>query len=273
MSSEKIQPSSAYRIARRAIFSILFVVGIIGMIGGIALTSLISNQSSLRQGISYLVSLEQLDVPTITTKIEERNKQEFQAKMNAALDEMAAQDESIWPLFKDSIILGDSRAKGLYEYGFLPEQIVWAEIGTGITSIPKFADRVGQALPQTIYISFGINDVEYGLGSQEENGYALLLEQYIHELLANSPQSRIVVNSIIPTATWLTDAQPIWQNIPEYNRQLQEMCTKNGWIYVDNTEISGDGNDPIYDGDGIHFYYSFYEPWAINMLRAQINVT
>lgn len=273
MSTDNMQPTSAHRIARRAVFSIFLVVGVIGLIGGITLSSLISNQSSLRQGMSYLVSLEQIDVPAVTAKIEERNKQELQAKMNAILDEMSTQEESIWPLFKDSIILGDSRAKGLYEYGFLPEQIVWAEIGTGISSISKFTDRVGQVLPKTIYISFGINDVEHGLGTYEENGYAHLLEQYIQELLVASPQSKIVVNSIIPTATWLTNAQPVWQNIPDYNRHLQEMCAQNGWVYVDNNEISGNGEAPIYEGDGIHFYYSFYEPWALNMLRAQVNAS
>ncbi len=259
------------QIARRAAWGILCGVGLLGIVGGILLTSALSNQSSLREGTNYLVSLEQTDLPALSAKLEERDKEEKRAKLNAALDDTINQETSIWPLFGNSIILGDSRPKGFSEFGFLPETIVWAQIGSSSLTIPDFTNRVAQTLPETIYIAFGINDVLHGLGSEEENGYGLMVEKFIQELLAASPNSKIVVNSIIPTASWLTNANPVWQNVPEYNRQLQEMCTRNGWVYVNNDAICDNGNAPIYEGDGIHFYSYFYEPWAINMLRAQID--
>ncbi len=259
------------KIARRAALLILSGVAILGIVGGIVLTSIVSNRSSLREGTSYLMNLEQTDLQTLSAKLEARDKEEKRAKLNAILDETINQDTSIWPLFENSIILGDSRPKGFLEFGFLPETIVWAQIGTSCLTIPDFVNRVEQALPEVIYISFGINDVLHGLGSQEENGYGLMMEEFIQELLAVAPNAKIVVNSIIPTATWLTNANPVWQNVPEYNRQLEQMCTRNGWVYVNNDEICENGNAPIYEGDGIHFYSYFYELWAINMLRAQID--
>ncbi|MDE5757938.1 MAG: SGNH/GDSL hydrolase family protein [Allobaculum sp.] len=257
-------------IARRATLWILSCVGVLGIVGGITLTSILSNQSSLREGTNYLVNLDQTDIQALSTKLEVRNREEKRAKLNAALDDTINQETSIWPLFGNSIILGDSRPKGFSEFGFLPETIVWAQIGTSCLTIPDFTSRIQQALPEVIYISFGINDVLHGLGMQEENGYGSMMEEFIQELLAVSPNSKIVVNSIIPTATWLTNANPIWQNVPEYNRQLQEMCARNGWVYVNNDEICDNGNASVYEGDGIHFYSYFYELWAINMLRAQI---
>ncbi|MDE5757936.1 MAG: hypothetical protein K2H85_04915 [Allobaculum sp.] len=177
---------------------------------------------------------------------------------------------SVWTLFKDAVIMGDSRVYGFKSYGFLPENQVLAEAGYTINNITEYLNTIGATQPKVIYLSYGVNDMGLDIGREEgDNGYQTVYERNIQALLERSPNSKIVVNSIIDPTPAAIAAAPRWDKVDDFNRQIKEMCERNGWTYVDNSSLADNGNAPIYAPDGIHFLSTFYETWAKNMLKAQ----
>lgn len=222
-------------------------------------------QQTLKPGRDFLTNQENGDLAGITSRVDERNRQDALTRFNNINEGIG----SIWTLFKDSVLMGDSRVYGFKSYGFLPENQVLAEAGYTIQNIPEFADTIAATQPKTIYLSYGVNDMGLDIGrDQGDNGYQTVYEQNIKELLARSPQSKIVVNSIIDPTPEAIAKSPRWDKVDDFNRQIQEMCTRNGWTYVDNSALSDHGNAPIYAPDGVHFLSTFYETWAKNMVKA-----
>lgn len=233
------------------------------------LLSVHQSQAGLQQGRQYLKTQAEKNLDDITARLDAREQEEEQQRRDEEAEEITSSAVSIWPLFKDSVIIGDSRAAGFREYGSLPESQVLAVIGTNITAIPDLQDQIAKIQPKVIYVSYGINDVENSIGAANgPNGFGELFEKNLKLLLEKSPHSRIVVNSIMETTPEVAASGPQWAQLPDYNRQIQEMCERNGWTYVDNSSLSQGGNAPIYEPDGIHFLASFYETWARNMLKA-----
>lgn len=223
-------------------------------------------QQTLKSGRDFLTNQENSDLAGISSRVDERNRQDALTRFNNINEGIG----SIWTLFKDSILMGDSRVYGFKSYGFLPENQVLAEAGYTIQNIPEFADTIAATQPKTIYLSYGVNDMGLDIGrDQGDNGYQTVYEQNIKELLARSPQSKIVVNSIIDPTPEAIAKSPRWDKVDDFNRQIQEMCARNGWTYVDNSALSDHGNAPIYAPDGVHFLSTFYETWAKNMVKAQ----
>lgn len=59
---------------------------------------------------------------------------------------------------------------------------------------------------------------------------------------------------------------PRWAKVDEYNAQIEALCKKRGWTYVDNSKLADGGKANIYIDDGIHLQPSFYPEWASNMI-------
>lgn len=223
-------------------------------------------QGTMKAGLDFLTTQENSDLAGINSRVDERNRQDALTRFNNVNEGIG----SVWTLFKDSIIMGDSRVYGFKSYGFLPENQVLAEAGYTINNITEYLDTIAATQPKVIYLSYGVNDMGLDIGREEgDNGYQTVYERNIKALLERSPNSKIVVNSIIdPTPAAIATA-PRWDKVDDFNRQIKEMCERNGWTYVDNSSLADNGNAPIYAPDGIHFLSTFYETWAKNMLKAQ----
>lgn len=239
---------------------------IVGALGGFWYYKDQVRQGTLKAGLDFLTTQENNDLAGINSRVDERNRQDALTRFNNVNEGIG----SVWTLFKDSVIMGDSRVYGFKSYGFLPENQVLAEAGYTINNIPEYLDTIAATQPKVIYLSYGVNDMGLDIGREEgDNGYQTVYERNIKALLERSPNSKIVVNSIIdPTPAAIAQA-PRWDKVDDFNRQIKEMCERNGWTYVDNSSLAENGNAPIYAPDGIHFLSTFYETWAKNMLKAQ----
>ncbi len=177
---------------------------------------------------------------------------------------------SLWNLFDEAVLIGDSRVYGFMSYGFLPSYQVLAAGGYTIQNIPEYLSSVALLQPNAIYLSFGINDMGLNIGQEEgENGYSKVYTRQIQSLLDQAPQATIVVNSVIDATPSAVANSPRWNKVADFNRQIKQMCKENGWIYVDNDSLAQGGKAPIYNSDGVHLVSTFYEPWAKNMLKAR----
>ncbi len=129
-------------------------------------------------------------------------------------------------------------------------------------------DCVANSGADTLYIMLGMNDIGlYGIDATIEN-YKTLLGKIIDK----SPQIQVVVQSMTP----MTDTSTILgedlnnENIKIYNSRLSEMCTENGWAFVDVASVMYDAegvnlnrdfcSDP--DGLGVHFTEAGCEKWV-----------
>ena len=91
------------------------------------------------------------------------------------------------------------------------------------------------------------------------------MEEYkavLNKMKKELPDTKIFVNSIFPVQQKVTEAEPDYKKLDEYNQALQEMCDKLQIAYVDNSKIVA---DRYYEDDGIHFKSAFYQIWAERM--------
>ncbi|MDE5758473.1 MAG: hypothetical protein K2H85_07660, partial [Allobaculum sp.] len=267
--SKVVSPKSSKRKSKpkhrlRTLLILLLIVGI-SSVGGLWYYRNLTYQKLLQPGLEYLSTQENIDFTEISSKVDERNRADAMTRISNPDDIM-----SMWSLFKNTILMGDSRVYGFMSYGFLPENQVLAAAGYTINNIPEFEDTIAAQQPGVIYLSYGVNDMGLNIGANEgENGYQTVYERNIKALLEKSPNSKIFVNSIIEPTPEALAKNPNWNKVEDFNRQIKEMCERNGWTYVDNSALSAGGTAPIYASDGVHFFSTFYEEWAKNMLTAQ----
>lgn len=215
-------------------------------------------------GVSYLERQEQAGQADIQNKI-------TTLKLNQLGEAIESGETTIYSAFSDAVIFGDSRVVGFDVYGLLPSKQVFAAAGYTIRNITEFVENVEAMQPSYIYLSYGVNDMGLEVGSElGDDGYAQVYKEQIDALLAVSPHSKIVVNSIIECTPATVKSQPRWGDTGTYNQQIKQMCADNGWIYVNNSTISEGGKADIYASDGIHFLTDFYPVWAENMIRTAL---
>lgn len=223
----------------------------------------LSSRTSFDDGLKYLENQAKTDTKEIETEIVKKQDEELTAAVNNG-------EKDVFSLFNNSLILGDSRASGYSYYGFLPKSKVLADLGDTAYTISDHVQEVEAMQPRYIYISYGANDILSGLGADSENGYADLMEEQIDELLKVSPDSKIILNSILNVSNQALENNSAYQKIASYNQQLKQLAEKRGWTYIDNSSITNGGNaTEYYQSDGVHFISDFYYPWAKNMVLPQ----
>lgn len=215
----------------------------------------------LKGGLDYLKSQDEQNLSEISSKVMANKSQ----KMVEAFHNGT---RSVFSLFSDSVLIGDSRMYGFEAFDLVEPSRVLADAGYTINNVDDMVDEIRSLQPDVIYLSFGVNDMGLEIGSDlGENGYAQVYEQKVDELLSVSPNSKIVINSVIPVTDETVAKTERWAHDQEINDRLKELAQRRGWIYVDNYGISEDGHMADYADDGIHFQPSFYPVWAANMVE------
>lgn len=222
-----------------------------------------------KEARKYLTEQGQKDVTVLQTRLQEKRQQETEARIQEEIRKIDSGEQSVYSLFRNAVLLGDSRIYGFKSLGLLSYDQVFAEAGWTIDNIPGVVDAVTAQSPDVIYLSFGVNDMGMQIGrALGPDGYGQTYEQYVKQLLEKNPNAKVVVNSILDPTPQAIERSPNWANVADYNRQIREMCERNGWLYVDNASLTAGGNAPIYQEDGVHFLFDFYPQWARHMLSA-----
>lgn len=258
-SSAKKKKKKSFLSGRRkaVLVSVLCVIVVVGFAMGY--TSQRKNRI-LAEGLTYLKTQETRETQELEKTLQRKQRERMLAAVQSG-------QSSIFSLYRNALIFGDSRVYGFGSYGFVPFEQVLAEAGATINNIPDNLEIVKKTQPEKIYFSYGVNDMGLQIGSDRgENGYAQVYEEMIDQVLEASPNSQIIINSILPaTPARLADA-PRWKDVDQYNAQIEEMCKKRGWTYIDNSELADGGNADIYQADGVHLLPDFYPVWAQNMI-------
>ena len=163
------------------------------------------------------------------------------------------------------LFLGDSRINGMLYSRQISSANTFAEnglshsvalnkaiidLGTGkLLTIPQ---AVGIRKPDIMLVAFGINYMG-------KTGFMKSYEEFIDALLAQSPDSRLIIQSILPVSKAYAQKDPRMANdtIDWYNQQLLKLAEEKNLYYLDTAQAlkGADNNlDPRFDkGDGLHF--------------------
>lgn len=236
------------------------IIGIVVLIVlGVGYHQFFSSQETT--GFKYIQSEEKKSTDDIERNLKDKKDSELkQAIEDGKID--------VFAKFQDYVLIGDSRVLGFSQYGFLPENRVYAKTGSRVTDIDEYIESLKSLQPSNIYISFGANDIVSQLDNLE-GGYDGVVESEINKILEVCPNANIYVNGIVPFGQAAIDDQEVLKNYTTYNDKLKAMCKKNKWNYIDNDSIVEDGQADVYQEDGIHFFSSFYSTWAMNMTKDQ----
>lgn len=176
-------------------------------------------------------------------------------------------DNHAWDkeFMEDTIFVGDSVCRALYVYNSLLTTKQVAAVGGGAARniydyTFKMEDNeftLQQAVehyqPAVVFLWMGINDINM----TDKPTYAENLKKIAEDVISRSPESRVVVLSMSPTADyheWNAN-----ERIREYNQAAKEMCegvTDKEIYYFDIQDILSDEEGyllPECDGgDGMH---------------------
>lgn len=216
-------------------------------------------------GVTYLQSLEQRDPGQVDQLLKDQRQQEFQQRRDERLRQLESGQLSVWSLFEDYVLLGDSRAEGFTFYEYLSEDRCMAEMGAHIDSVETHLDQITALNPSMVFLCFGINDLLMGVWSTAED-YAAAYEQVIHDIRQQCPEASIYINSIIPALEWTSSYSQTSGIIPDYNAALKALCDRTDRCYFIDNDAIAQAHTDLYESDGLHFVSGFYPIWATNMI-------
>ena len=217
-------------------------------------------------GIAYLAELEQKD-PGVVMQV---RKDIYQAQIDAQRDllvrQLATGETDPFSLFKDYVLLGDSRAVGFWYRNFLDKGRVLADGGHTIRNLKGCVDTIVQMNPSQIFLCYGLNDSSIGYWDTADE-YVTEYMEIVKEIREKLPDATIVVSSILPAKDPAFQKSRKWYAIPEWSAALEEACEANGVLFANCDRLAVDYSN-LWDPDGIHFRKEFYPYWASNLIAA-----
>lgn len=217
------------------------------------------------EGRFYLESLEAIGTSAVETRLKEIREEELQSKMDERLRQLESGEVSVWSLFEDYVIMGDSRTCGLIFDNYLDNSRILAAYGDTIRAIEDHIPEIEQLNPSYIFVCYGLNDVVQ-IGWETPEAYVKDYRAILDDLQARFPDAKIIVNSIFPCyEPAFSTRWEKWREVPEYSAAVGKMCEEAGYYFVENENID-DNMKEYWQEDGIHFISAFYPIWGTNMI-------
>lgn len=158
--------------------------------------------------------------------------------------------------YAHAAVVGDSIVEAASAYQYLNDAILFGKIGASLVTADELFDAVIAAVPQTVFLGFGLNDIErYESHADRFVGH---YRERLAQLREALPQAELYVLALLPVEDTVTN--PVYQYIPDYNQALEELCQEAGAKFVDASFLLK-ARPELYDADGIHPKGSFYALW------------
>lgn len=190
-------------------------------------------------------------------------------------DDPASTTDITFSAFLDqTLFIGDSRTNGMKNFGFLPEENVFAIDGAshqtartekfvtleGSSKKLTIVQAVAELQPVRVIVSFGINGVAY----MGEETFLSEYSELLDELKEASPDTSIVVQSILPvSASYARNDRRMANDIIDgYNAELRLLANQKDCYFLDTSQVLKNEDGALakeYDsGDGLHFNKTAY---------------
>jgi len=240
-------------------------------IGILVIRSNAKKQSSdeVQAGIAYLESLERKDPEAVRQVRKEIYQRQLEEKREQLRQQLTDGTLDPFSMFKDYVVMGDSRAVGFWYHDFLDKDRVLADGGHTIRNIPRQMEELVALNPSTVYLCYGLNDTSIGYWDTAEE-YVTEFMDVIAQIKENLPETTVVVSSILPARDPAFKRSSRWYDIPEWSAALEAACAENGIPFANNDQLAEDYPN-YWDPDGIHFRPALYPYWAANLVFAALS--
>lgn len=157
--------------------------------------------------------------------------------------------------FENSVFMGDSITEGMSFYKAIDSSRVVAVKGQNVVGAKKNVDKVMEKNPNEVFLLYGMNDLEtFDKSSDFIREYTSLISCLKEKL----PNTKIYIESILPTSSKVKNKSLTRQRIDEFNKAIEEMC-KTLEINCINTTTTIDGREDLYEPDGLHPKAVYYD--------------
>ena len=168
---------------------------------------------------------------------------------------------------KGTVIAGDSLMHGLNEYNILDSTYLVTKVSANLKHLKGNIDTIINLNPKNLVVHYGLNNMS--TNDTEINNFVSVYESILKDLHQKLPDTKIVVSSVFNVSS--KKATGAYKDIPHFNSKLNEMCQRNGFVYLDNSGLIS-GNSSYYEPDGIHVKKSFYTEKFLPNLTAKLGV-
>lgn len=223
-----------------------------------------TTDAQVTSGITWLKEQANHTPEAVEAELKAIRQAELDAKREEWLEKLHNGTISVWSLFEDYVILGDSRTMGFSYYGYMPKERVLADSGATILMVEEHLSDIQSLNPSIIFLSYGINDVGIGYWPTPED-YVNKVEETLQLLAKEFPDAAVYISSIIPAIDPAFDRGPAWRQIPDYNASVKAYCAENHVPYVDISQLCADHTN-LYQSDGVHMFGEFYPLWAVELI-------
>jgi len=219
-------------------------------------------------GTAYLQALEQQDPASVDDALKQIRLQELIAQRDEKLRQLRSGEISVWSLFEDYVIMGDSRAVGFTFLGTLDENRILGHYGDGSDEIPTHYPALEDLNPSYIFLTYGLDDM-LQVGCETPESFAKLYLERLQDLQTHFPDAKIFVSPIFPCTDPAFDSyepRKKWRETEAYTEALENALKGTGFYYVSCDDITDFSQ--YWVDDGIHFNADFYRVWSEHMIMA-----
>ena len=166
----------------------------------------------------------------------------------------------------DIIFLGNSITDGgewceLFQNANCKNRGISGDITPGVLNR---LETITKGQPAMIFLMIGTNDMNWGFSN---DSIALSVREVVQRIKEESPRTRIVVQSILPTNDCyglFTGHTKRWEDVAVINGMLKTMAEEEGVTYLDlySRFATEEGKmNPEYSNDGLHINGEGYKLW------------
>lgn len=161
-------------------------------------------------------------------------------------------------LFANTVVIGDSRAKGSVDCGVLSENEVSYYGGASCGTLFETTAAGAYKMRSKALFIVGLNDL--GFYGGDANLFIEDFGRLVDSYLAINPNSTIYVQDILPVQEFGRFAWPYMDYRPTYNEALRNFCAERGYTFVEVADYAT--ANYVNSEDGAHFGLEFYLIWA-----------
>ena len=214
----------------------------------------------VQAGISYLEALAQKDPADVQDVRREIYRKRLDEQREALIEQLDSGELDPFSLFEDYVLMGDSRAMGLWYWEFMEQDRILADGGHTIRYVMGFEKELNAFNPSYVFMCYGLNDVGMGFWSTGEE-YAAEYMEKVDWVKQQAPNATVIVCSILPAMDPAFSQNAAWYSIPEWNIALEAACKEHGILFADCSRLA-EQYPELWDVDGVHFEAAFYPHWA-----------
>lgn len=253
---------------------LLMVAGImtIATIGGFFNGDIFKNLLETKaQDKEYLLELEEQNLSDIEDEINTYKDNYFKEKEKET--GKTESQVSYSKYFEDTKFIGDSITEGLAELSIIDEYNVISNKGDTVIKAKNNLDKLTSSNPKNLVMLYGMNDViEYDgeIEGKDQNMFKADYISLIEDIKKRLPNTKIYLVSPLPVMSNAvnTNYRLTNNNLDVFRERVKEVATETKATYVDISSLIK-GKDYLYEPDGIHYKYPFYEIW-LDSLKSYI---